>query len=79
MHDLRGRCGIRVKYVPEIHHRALQRASGDAAASLAGGLETVAVVRDFLALAAHAGVAAIEDGAGLGAGCPSSPVPILYS
>lgn len=62
--------------VPQVDSHIFER-STDAATSVTGGLHSAALVRDFLALPADAGIAAVEDGGCLGASRPSAPVPVL--
>lgn len=63
--------------VPKVDLHVLERTLLDAAATLTGWLHAVAAVRRLDTLTAHAGVAAVEDGRRLGAGCPAAPVPVL--
>ena len=61
--------------VPKVHLHVFERAFGDASTTVASWLHTIAVVRHFLSLAAHASLATVEDRRGLRCGV-ASPVPV---
>lgn len=74
----RTRCGVRHRCQrPKIDFHVLERPLLDTASSVAGRLETVALVGGLDALPGHTGFGAVEDWGGFGARGPSSPVPVL--
>jgi hypothetical protein len=59
-----------------MNRHVLKRPTNNATASVACRLESITIVLDLFALAAHARVAAIENRARLWAVCPAAPVPV---
>jgi hypothetical protein len=61
--------------IPKVHLHVLERTLSDASTAITSWLHSVAVMLDFLTLATHASLTAIEDGRRLGR-APAPPVPV---